>query len=175
MINRLKQRGVLPVSWIIHNYHLAHSNIHFDYCHAGHDSPLTDTHRQEKGGKKLRLKDGPGCSQWTAILERTWSLTGMLTFSADGEHTGVWWLCVSVVLMPWNQSVKGVMYDKDTNECTSKGEWLTCGFKYLRNMFYHTNDGIQMSAFIWVRHLSTMSRYLYFAWLFPFHLYVYWS
>lgn len=77
-------------------YHLAHSSIHFDYCHAGHDSSLTDTQRQEKKkrGKKVRLKRWTGCSQWTPISEWTWSLTGKTTFSADRDHTDVWWKTV---------------------------------------------------------------------------------
>lgn len=96
---------MLPISWIIHNYHLAHSSIHFDYCHRGRDSPLIDTHTQ--GGKKEKKKAATSCCdvdpaapKWTPILERTQSLMGRSSSSAEGEYTGVWWT-IGVSFVCW--------------------------------------------------------------------------
>lgn len=153
-------------------YHLAHSSIHFDYCHAGHDSSLTDTQRQEKEeGKRCAWKDGPAApsepqsqSEHEASQELRPSLqTG--TTQMSGER-----LCVSVALMRWNQSVKGEMYAKDTNECTSKGEWLTFGFKYQRNVLSY----LMMDANKCIHLSTTLSRYcilleyFHFLWLYTF-------
>lgn len=121
----------LLVSWIIHNYHLAHSSIHFDYRHTGHNSLLSDTHSLKKTKRRRRKekRETSCCENDPTVLlnlnlEREHKTLQEVSTSTKSKYTLVW--CRAGVE---NNVIMAPMVFRETCEYEV---WMKKIFKYLK-------------------------------------------
>lgn len=112
---------MVSISWIIYNYHLAHSSIRFDFSHrVPHHQRLTPSGC--RGSREnLSLPHWPPNPHLKGEHKASWEVS---TSAADGELTGVKWTTCFCECKLWQWSKRQRFFYRELWE---KGQdWVTC-------------------------------------------------